>query len=205
MSEKCKLLGNLSEGLVFVISAPAGTGKTTLVKKLLKEFPDELTRGVTCTTRAKRKVESHGEDYHFITEEEFASMKERGEFLEDVMTYGYNYGTPKKTLIERKQSRQHVILVIDTQGALQIKKIEPAVFIFIAPPSLRILHERLEERKTENTEDVKKRLTLARSELLLIEEYDYHIVNDDLETAYSVLRSIFIAEEHKQHRKKQWY
>lgn len=185
-----------------MISAPAGTGKTTLVKKLLEEFPDELVHGITCTTRAKRKIESHGEDYHFVTEEEFTSMKERGEFLEDAMIYGYNYGTLKKTVIEQKQSGKHVILVIDTQGALQIKKIEPAVFIFISPPSLETLHERLKERKTENEEDFKKRLTLAKHELSLAEEYDYHIVNDDLDTAYGALRSIFIAEEHKQQRKK---
>ncbi len=201
LSKVVKILGNLLDGIVFVVSAPAGTGKTTLVKKLVLEFPDALVHGITCTTREKRAVESHGEDYHFVSKEEFLEKKEKGEFLEDANIYGYSYGTLRKTVVENQQKGKHVILVIDTQGAMQIKKVMPAVFIFISPPSLEIQKMRLQERKTETLDDLTKRLTLAKQEITLAEEYDYHIINDKLDVAYDVLRSIIIAEEHKTQRK----
>ena len=176
-----KLLGNLEVGQVFVVSAPAGTGKTTLVKKLLEEFPCVKTT-ISYTTREPRAGESQGIDYFFISKEEFKKKIEDHEFLEYVELYGDYYGTSKNSIEKLQKAGNHVVLVIDTEGGLKIKKIMHATLIFIMPPSLEELGKILRERKNE-IEDAKY--------------YDYQIVNDNLKTAYQTLRSILIAEEHR--------
>lgn len=191
-----KLLGNLSKGLVFVISAPAGTGKTTLVSKLAEEF-DCVVESISCTTRRARPEEKPGEHYAFLTEEEFKARIEAGDFLEYAKVFDHYYGTSKSFVVEQQEKGKHVVLVIDTQGAMQLRGKIPGVFIFISPPSLDELRARLLKRKTETEEHVETRLSWAKQEIAMAMHYDYHIVNDNLQIAYEVLRSILIAEEHK--------
>ncbi len=190
------LLGEVKKGLIFVVSAPAGTGKTTLVQRLVKEFPS-IIASISYTTRQPREGEVHGVHYHFISETQFEAKIAASDFLEFVKLYGTYYGTSRQWIEEQQNQGKHVILVIDTQGALQLKKQLPAVFIFIRPPSLESLQARLIHRKTETTEMIKKRLAWAKTELEAAEQYDYQIINDDLEIAYQVFRSIFIAECHR--------
>ncbi len=194
-----KLLGNAQEGLVFVVSAPAGTGKTTLVDRLAKEFPC-IIRSISYTTRLPREGELEGEHYHFISQAEFQSMIEEGLFLEYVKLYDDYYGTSRQWVIDKQKLGHHVVLVIDTQGAMRLKGTFPAIFIFIKPPSLDELSRRLKKRSTETAVTLAKRLSWAKVELKAARNYDYQVVNDDLETAYRVLRSIFIAEEHRSGR-----
>ncbi len=196
-----QLLGNSSHGLIFVISAPAGTGKTTLVNMLTHEFP-AVVRSVSCTTRQPRPSEHEGKDYLFLSKEAFEAKIEQGDFLEHAQVFGDYYGTSQAFVKKQQALGKHVVLVIDTQGALQLQKqLKEAIFIFISPPSLVELKERLHKRKTENPQSIEERLAWARRELEMVSHYDYHIINDHLETAYTVLKSIFIAEEHKVRRK----
>lgn len=189
-----KLLGNLKKGLVFIVSAPAGTGKTTLVQMLLEEF-HTVVRSISFTTRLPREGEIEGRDYHFLTESEFKAKIASGDFLEYAQLYGYYYGTSREWVLNQQEKGNHVILNIDTQGALQLKEKLKATFIFIKPPSLRELKNRLTHRKTETAEAIEQRLEWARKEMEAAKEYDYNIINDDLQTAYQILRSILIAEE----------
>lgn len=194
---KEKLLGNLQKGLVFVVSAPAGTGKTTLVRMLSDEFP-AVVGSVSCTTRSIRPGEIADVDYHFIEKEEFEARIQSEEFLEYANVFGNYYGTLKSEVEEKLHLGKHVVLVIDTQGAISLKKKKfPAVYIFVSPPSLSELRERLFKRKTEGDQHIEERLSWAENELAQVVHYDYHIVNDNLHHAYDILRSIFIAEEHK--------
>ncbi len=195
-----KILGNLTRGLVFVLSAPAGTGKTTLVRMLRDEFL-AVTESVSCTTRLPRQGEVNGQDYHFLTEEEFKKRIKGGDFLEYAEVFGHYYGTSKDFVLKQQTEGKHVFLVIDTQGAMQLKKEGyPAIYIFASPPSLEELRERLIKRKTENEESIERRLSWARKEMEQALRYDYHIVNENLANAYDILRSIVIAEEHKTKR-----
>lgn len=191
-----QLLGNLKRGMVFVISAPAGTGKTTLVRKLTAEFPSVI-QSISFATRAPREGEVDGIDYNFTTREDFRKRIDGGEFLEHVELYGDFYGTSRKWVAERLEKGKHVILVIDTQGARQLMGNYPAIFIFIRPPSTDVLKERIAGRSLDTPEAIQKRLSWAAQELEQAKYYQYQIVNDDLEIAYQVLRSIVIAEAHK--------
>lgn len=191
-----KILGNLERGLAFVISAPAGTGKTTLASMLVEEFPCVVT-SVSCTTRPSRNGEAPGEHYFFLTEAQFKEKIAAGDFLEYVNLYGDYYGTCKQWVLDQLNKGNHVLMTIDTQGALLLKNHFPAIFVFLAPPSLEILRKRLELRMTETPDIIEKRMDVAKKELAASQYYDYIIINDDLEIAYQVLRSIVIAEEHR--------
>lgn len=191
-----KILGGLKKGLIFVVSAPAGTGKTTLVRMLQDEFSC-VRESISYTTRKPRHGEIPGRDYFFISVEEFEKKIEEGEFYEYAKVFGSYYGTSRKFVEEHQNKGQHVILVIDTQGALQLMDFLPAAFIFISPPSLEELKARLRARRSESEEAIEQRLSWAEKEIRLASRYHYHIVNDNLEIAYDVLRSILIAEEHK--------
>jgi len=196
VKKQFKLLGNFEKGLVFVISAPAGTGKTTLVKKLQEEFSCVKTT-TSFTTRSPRVGEIQGVDYHFISIEEFKKKIDKFEFLEYVELYGDYYGTSKNNIETLQLQGNHVILVIDTQGGLRLKKMIDATLIFVMPPSLEELAKRLEMRKSETPDVIKKRLEWAKNEIEDANHYDYKIVNDNLKTAYQTLRSILVAEEHR--------
>lgn len=190
-----KLLGNTKPGRLFVLSAPAGTGKTTLVRMLTKEFPC-VAESISFTTRAPRAGEVPGADYHFISVEEFNQRLADGEFLEHAQVFDHLYGTSRK-LVERDLNEgKHVVLVIDTQGALQLRGRVPATFIFVSPPSLEELRVRLGRRSADTPASIEQRLSWAAKEMALAPHYDYHIINENLEVAYAVLRSIVIAEEH---------
>lgn len=194
---KQKVLGNLKKGLLFILSAPAGTGKTTLVNKLQSEFAC-VEKSISFTTRKPRKDEINGVHYHFISDDEFAKKIKNKEFLEYARVFDNYYGTDKNLVMDLQESGKHVFLVIDTQGALQLKELLPGIFIFLLPPSKEILQSRLRARQVENEEETSLRLSQAEKEMLLAKQYDYNIVNDDLEVAYDILRSIVIAEECKE-------
>lgn len=192
-----KVLGTSKRGLIFILSAPAGTGKTTLVHKLLKEFPS-VVQSISYTTREPRPQEKPGKDYHFISRKEFEKKIAEKDFLEHVELYGDYYGTSKKWVEDHLSHGKHVVLVIDTQGALKLMKfLSDACFIFVEPPSLEVLRQRLINRGTETKETIEKRLSYVSHEMVAGEQYQYRIVNEDLEVTYQVLRSILIAEEHK--------
>jgi len=184
------------KGLLFVLSAPAGTGKTTLVKKLQKECSN-LVQSVSSTTRPIRPGEVEGEDYFFLSREQFEKRSENDEFLEFVELYGDYYGTSRQWVSERLDSGKHVFLVIDTQGALKLMNKTAGVMIFMHPPSFDELKRRLKGRQTESDEVIEKRLKWAASEIEKSKLYDYNIVNDNIDDAYLVLKSIVVAEEHR--------
>jgi len=189
-----------SESIVFVISGPSGSGKTTLWKRLLKEFKD-ITRSVSVTTRPPRKREKNGRDYTFVSEKKFLEMIRKGEFLEWALVHNHYYGTPKKNIENAKKKGLDIILEIDVQGAMNIKKSGiKAVFIFVAPPSLNVLKNRLKKRGDVSDEEIRSRTEIARKEMSYIWEYDYLIINRDVEYAYNDLKSIITAERLKTFR-----
>jgi len=192
-----KLLGGLKQGLIFVVSAPAGTGKTTLVRMLTDEF-DCVVESVSYTTRKMRTNEFEGRDYHFISRDEFRRMADAGDFLEHAEVFGNQYGTSKKAVQKLQAQGKHVVLVIDTQGAELLKKLlKQAVYIFICPPNFEELQKRLHGRKSDSHESISTRLSWAEKEMEASKDYDYLIVNENLKLAYEIFRSIFIAEEHR--------
>jgi guanylate kinase len=191
-----RLLGQKVPGQAFVISAPAGTGKTTLTTMLKHEFPNRIISSISYTTRKPRPMEVEGAHYHFINREEFEKRIHANDLLEHVQLYDDYYGTSRSWTEQQLAQGQHLLLVIDTQGAMQLKGKLPATFIFIKPPSLDILRMRLESRKTETREVIEKRLAWAEKEMESARLYDYQITNDDLELTYAILRSIVIAQTH---------
>jgi guanylate kinase len=190
------LIKPISRGRLFIVSAPAGTGKTTLVNRLTDEFSN-IIHSISYTSRAPRPGDIPGVSYHFISDQEFEKKIADGEFLEYVKLYDQYYGTSRKWVEEQLNQGKHVVLVIDTEGALFLKNKVSATYIFIQPPSFNELERRLINRKTEDAEAVKQRLAIAAKEIERSKQYDYLIINDKFETAYQVLRSIFIAETHK--------
>lgn len=199
MSNREKVLGNLPRGLVFVVSAPAGTGKNTLVNMLKEEF-ECVVESVSCTTRMPRRSEQEGREYHFLTREQFEAKVRLGDFLEYAEVFGHYYGTSREYVLLQQAKGHHVILVIDTQGAMQVKQKIEAVSIFLVPPSMEVLKERLTSRMTESPEEIERRLKIAQEELKMVSHYDYAVINGDLKIAYEVLRSIIISEEYRTRR-----
>jgi len=178
-----------SRGILFVVSAPSGAGKTTLCDRLSKEMPS-LAYSISHTTRGPRGGEKDGKEYYFVTPEKFASMVEAGEFVEWAEVHGNRYGTSRAELDRLFSMGRDVILDIDTQGAMQIKKAMPATFIFILPPSMGVLEQRLRGRDTDDDEVIRKRLANAVGEIRIYREYDYVIVNDRLEDALERLKMV---------------
>ncbi|GAB5410987.1 MAG: guanylate kinase [Chlamydiales bacterium] len=183
-----------NRGKLFIVSAPAGAGKTTLVEMLCKERSD-CVRSISCTTRAPRGSEKNGVDYFFLSSEEFEKKSAAHEFIEEAQVYQYRYGTLKSFVEERLSLGKHVFLVIDTQGALELKGRVEAVWIFIKPPNIETLRKRLTDRGTEKPEDIEKRLSWAADEIKKAGEYDYTIVNDQLDTAFNEFKKIIEKEE----------
>ncbi len=178
-------------GKLIVLSAPAGTGKTTLAKLLIEHYKGALIQSISCTTRKPRKGEIDGIDYHFLSKEKFMKAIEEDAFLEYAKVFDDYYGTLEETVLTSLREGKSVLLVIDTQGALQIRKKHPeAALIFLLPPSKDELRKRLENRHTENKESLEKRLSLADHEILMAKEYDYAIINEDLQTALRELIEI---------------
>jgi len=181
-------------GLLFVVSAPSGAGKTTLCRAIT-DSRDNLTHSISTTTRQPRPGETDGRDYHFVSQERFQEMIRAGDFAEWAEVHSNLYGTSRRVLDDMIGKGIDVILDIDTQGAKQIKqKYDTAVFIFIMPPSLGILEERLHNRQSDQEDEIKKRMRRAQEEIRDYKMYDYIVVNRDFDQALNELRSIVTAE-----------
>ena len=187
-------------GILFIISAPSGTGKTTLCKQLTSTVPG-LWHSISYTTRKPRAGEEHGREYFFIGETEFQQMVDRNEFVEWARVYGHLYGTPRKTLIDQMEQGIDVLLEIDVQGAIQVKKkFEDAVSIFILPPSMQVLRSRLQNRASDTPEEILRRLQKVKEEVWSYREYAYVVRNEDLSHSLHELESVFLAERLKTKR-----
>ena len=183
---------------IFVVSAPSGAGKTTIVRNVLERIP-EIEFSVSATTRQKRKHEVDGVDYFFLTEEDFKRKIDNNEFVEWETFYGYYYGTLKSYINSRLDSGKSVLLELDVKGAIQIKKSYPdAVMIFILPPSLDELKKRLINRKTETEEDLQKRFERAKMEIEFQNHFEYKVVNDNLTEAKEKVFNILSTELKKE-------
>lgn len=181
-------------GNLFIISAPSGAGKTSLVKALLQTGID-LSLSVSYTTRPARPEEVDGRDYHFISREDFAQREKQNEFLECAQVYGNFYGTSKKWIHEAIASGRDILLEIDSQGTQQVRRVFPqSVTIFVLPPSLDALEMRLRHRAQDSLEAIGRRLAAAREEINHVREYDYVIINEKLDNASQELRCIVQAE-----------
>jgi guanylate kinase len=176
-------------GNLYIVSAPSGSGKTTLLQHLLRTFTD-LRFSVSYTTRQPRGGEKHGVDYFFVDRPTFLGMVERGEFLEWAEYYGQLYGTARSFVENQLNTNGDVILDIDVQGARQIKSKFDSIGIFVLPPSFGELERRLRSRSLESEEAIRRRLEIAKGEILFYRDYDYIIVNDILENSIRLLESI---------------
>jgi guanylate kinase len=195
-------MGEKGVGLIFIISAPSGTGKTTMVKEVIQQLPG-LRFSVSFTTRLPRPNEREGEDYHFVSHAIFQKMVERNEFLEWSEVLGNRYGTPRPDLKKLESEGIDLILDIDTQGAKKaMKEIDQPILIYFLPPSLKVLRERLINRGVDSLERIKFRLSNARKEIEEAYWYHYVIINDRIEDAVEKLKSIIISERCR--RMKHW-
>ena len=189
-----------SEGLLYIVSAPSGAGKTTLLKRVMDYFPD-IRFSISYTTRPPRSGERDGEDYHFISPQQFQQMVEKGAFAEWAEVLGNRYGTALDSIRKSRSQGVDLILDIDSQGGRQIEeRFDGGVFIFILPPSLEVLKQRLKARKVDGQEVIQFRLARARDEMKQARRYDYIIVNDRVEEAVEQLKSIIIAERCRRER-----
>jgi guanylate kinase len=183
------------EGVLFVISAPSGAGKTTLCKEIIDIFPD-LRHSVSYTTRTPRPGEVHGRDYFFVGQDEFSRMVAAGEFAEWAEVHGNLYGTSLSTLKQCRSQGIDLILDIDCQGAQQLKgRFDGGVYIFILPPSIAELRRRLDGRSSDSEEVIERRIANAAAEIKESRWYDYIIVNDKFSEALTQLKSVLIAEQ----------
>ncbi len=182
----------MNKGRLFVISGPSGTGKGTICKELIKD--EKIRLSVSMTTRNPREGEVHGVSYYFATKEEFLQKIEAGGFLEYAEVFGNFYGTPKMEVLELLDEGIDVLLEIDVQGALQIKDVYPeVVLVFILPPSMEELRARLTGRGTETQDVVERRLGEAAKEISYVKQYDYAVINDDLDEAIENVKTVIRA------------
>lgn len=189
--------GAPAQGLLVVLSGPAGVGKDTLIEQWQLVAPN-VRRLVTYTTRPQALTERHGLDYYFVTEAEFDALRAQGAFIEYAQVHGNWYGTPRREMEELRNAGRDVVLRIDVQGAMQVRAQYPeAILIFVAPPSLQELEQRLRRRGRDDEESIQLRLLNAREEMEYIPRYDYLIINDDLNRALETLRCVLIAERHR--------
>ncbi len=191
----------MEKGLLFVVSAPAGCGKDTILNELFKKT-DKAGYAVSATTRAPREGEVNGVHYHFLTREDFLEKIKQGEVLEYTEYCGNFYGTLKKSVDDLVLSGKDAVLKIEVEGAMNIKKQFPdACLVFILPPSLAVLEQRLRGRGTETEDKIIERTLQAKNELKFAEKYDYLVVNDDLNTAAEDVLAIFRAEKLRRERR----
>jgi guanylate kinase len=197
--------GNRS--LLLIISGPSGTGKTTLCDRLVKDF-DRISYSVSCTTRSPRANEIDGQSYHFLDEESFRSHLSQNAFLEHAIVHGNFYGTMRTTVYNALEAGRDILMDIDVQGADQIRQYarnaDPGdavrggwVDVFVAPPTMEALSRRLRDRGMDNADAIELRMKQAENEMARAGEYGYLVVNDGIEEAYNILKSIVVAEHHR--------
>ncbi len=186
----------MPKGLLFVVSGPSGAGKGTICRSLLQKMDIDLS--ISMTTRKPRPQEVEGENYYFISEEEFLEIIKNDGFLEYAKVYGNYYGTPKEMVTQKLENGRDVVLEIDIQGALQIKASYPdGIFIFILPPSMAELRKRITGRGSETEDDINLRLGETLKEVAYIDKYDYCVVNGEIDEAVNRVAAIIIAEHSK--------
>ncbi|MBF8671544.1 guanylate kinase [Pseudomonas putida] len=182
---------NHSSGTLYIVSAPSGAGKTSLVTALIKA-DKRVSVSVSHTTRAMRPGEQHGVNYHFVSHDDFKGLIAKGDFLEHAEVFGNFYGTSRSALQEVLDQGNDLILEIDWQGAQQVRKLMPeALSVFILPPSQQALRERLDGRGQDSEEIIAGRMQEAVSEMVHYDEYDYVIINDDFDVALEDLKAVF--------------
>lgn len=195
----------IQRGLLVVLSGPSGAGKGTVCKSLLPSTKG-LSYSISCTTRSPREGEVHGVNYFFLTPEQFEEMIRKDELLEWAKVYQNYYGTPLRYVEDKLSAGENVLLEIDIQGALQVKRKYPnGVFIFLIPPSLEELKKRILGRGSETEESFRLRFGAAAEEMGYITEYDYVVVNDEVENAVEKIRSIIVAELSSVKRNREYY
>jgi guanylate kinase len=187
----------MQRGLLVIVSSPSGAGKTTLCRRLMAEFPS-LSFSVSYTTRRPRPGERDGVDYRFVDEESFRRMAAAGELAEHAEVHGNRYGTTREAVAEALERGHDVLFDIDWQGGERLKQKFPddALMIWVLPPSLAVLEQRLRRRATDAPEVIERRLAMAKEELRHYGLYDYLVVNDELERAYLCVKSIYVAAHH---------
>ncbi len=190
-------------GLMLILSSPSGAGKTTLTRMLLQNAELDLTLSISLTTRPRRSSEVGGFHYHFVTKAEFVAKRDRGELLEWAEVHGNFYGTPRDLVEDVLSKGRDVLFDIDYQGTQQVRKSAPreVVTIFILPPSMRELRSRLIRRAEDSTEIIDRRLENARNEITRWSQYDYVLVNDDIEKSFTDLTTILAAERLRRERR----
>lgn len=185
---------NNRRGLMLVICAPSGTGKSTLIHQLREEFP-RISFSISYTTREIREGERDGVDYNFVSKETFKSLVSEDFFAEWAEVHGNFYGTPKQAILDLLEEGQDILFDIDVQGAAQLREnMGEGCFIFLFPPSMAALRQRLENRNTDDHETIRRRIDNAPGEITQADTFDHWIVNDDLDYAYRMLKSVYLAE-----------
>lgn len=185
------------KGTLLIVSGFAGSGKGTIMKGLTSNY-DNYALSISATTRSPRPGEEDGREYFFKTKEEFEAMIERGEFLEHACYVGNYYGTPAPYVDKMLEAGKDVILEIEIQGALQVKKLRPeAILIFVMPPSVEEIYNRLKKRGTEDEETIMKRMRRASEEVLEANQYDYLMINDDIDECIEALHRIVLGSKHR--------
>ena len=181
-------------GNLFIVTAPSGAGKTSLVRELL-ERDGRVRLSVSYTTRAARPGEEDGRDYHFVSREQFTAMRDAGEFLESAEVYGNFYGTSEQWIRSAMAAGDDILLEIDWQGAAQVRRLCPqAIGVFIVPPTLDVLHQRLTGRGQDSSDVIERRMAAAREDISHVGEFDYVIINDDFSVAVEDLSAVFRAQ-----------
>jgi guanylate kinase len=189
-----------SKNFCIVLSSPSGAGKTSISKKILQK-DNKISLSISCTTRPKRKGEINKKDYIFLSEEDFQKQIKNGDFLEYALVFGNRYGTLRQTVNRFFNKKRDVLFDIDWQGYQQLKQSGMEVVgIFILPPNKKELIRRLKNRGRDTTEEMKKRMSLAQDEISHFPEYDYVVVNNDLDSCVTKIQNIIIAERHKKSR-----
>lgn len=193
------MFGNTQQGLLVVLSAPSGCGKDTVLSELDNRL--EIRRSVSMTTRAIRPQETDGVDYYFVDEPYFLKMLSEDKILEYTSYSGNYYGTPRQAVDDWLRAGETVVLKIEVEGAENVRRLYPdSVSIFLVPPSMHVLEERLRKRSSESEEEIQSRMTIARNEMQHATQYDYIVVNDRLDDAVSDIRAIIRSERHKTSR-----
>ncbi len=185
-------------GCCFIVSAPSGTGKTTVVDELVKKNPNKIVRVITCTTRAPRGSEVNGIDYRFMSVDEFQNKVNTGSFLESQEIYDNRYGTLKSDVDEQINQGKHAFLVIDVQGAASLMGVVKATTIFLMPPSFEELEKRIRTRKQDDEKAINIRLSKAKNEMQQVKKYEYVVENDKVDKAVAMITKIVEEVEKKQ-------